>query len=306
MNRSTPQSERHSRHAALLAFVGTTWFALLPLIVGWNAMLEGGDPGVGLGILSWLAIAASPIVGWAFAKNITELGVEHAQRPALAAAILVGAIWAGGLYVHLTGALWLVKCKTISDADACLAAGNYFDSGEAAFQGTIDAKQLWADACEGGGEHGWKACRKIVHRVGYRELACASLSTHCNADDRNMGACWDWSVVCNRADYVDDDVDERAASKDSRPTNSSKLRPKPRASKHTMPSRAEQVADYERCLEVEAHGLLPECDRTLDRGILSQREAVCTKVARDCSDVGSWACRFTQSRCELLAASPYR
>ncbi len=291
-----PQFDRPT-NASVLAFVGTTWIALVPLIVWWNIQLESSEPGVGIGILSTLAVLALPVVGWAFAKNISELGVEHAQRPAFAAAILVSCIWAGGVHVHLTGALWLSKCVGVQDADSCLAAGNYFDSGEAAFQGTIDAKELWADACEGGGEHGWKACRKIVHRVGYRTLACKSLKDHCHADDRNMGACWDWSVVCNREAFVDEEVDEAAKSALETPSKTnSKLR---------IPGRAEQLADFDACLAGRGRGVSPECDRTLDRGILSQRERVCEKIDHDCDDVRSWSCSFANSRCELLAANPF-
>jgi hypothetical protein len=299
MKGDTPKSDNRPQQATILAFVASTWFALLPLIIGWNAVLEGGDPGVGLGIISWIALAISPVVGWAFSKNISVLGVQHAQKPALAAAILVGAIWAGGLYVHLTGALWLVKCEGLGDADACLAAGNYFDSGDAAFQGTIDAKELWADACSGGGEHGWKACRKIVHRVGYRTLACESLNDHCNADERNMGACWDWSVVCNRADFVDDEVDavERKIREQAKPVRPP-ITPK-------LASKVEQDSDYQLCLDRSTAGVSAECDRTLDRGILSRRRAVCEKIEHDCEEVGDWPCRFTMSRCEIMAANPF-
>lgn len=278
--------------AGLLAFVATTWFAQLPLIIGWNAMLEGGDPGVGLGAITWLAVLASPVVGWAFAKNISQLGVEHAQRPALAATIVVAAIWLGGLHVHLTGAYWLAHCQSVSNADACLGAGDYFDSGEAALQGTIDAKELWADACEGGGEHGWKACRKIVHRVGYKQLACSSLQRHCQADDRSIGACWDWSAFCDRADYLDEGVDKAVGRA-------------PRPDSQAMPGRNEVVTDFERCLDSELHGLDPACDRTLDRGILHQRRAVCDKIETSCASDRAWRCSFANSRCHIYAANPF-
>lgn len=309
MERTDRENEnRRPQQAALLAFVATTWFAQLPLIVGWSAMLESGDPGVGLGWLTWLAVLASPVVGWAFAKNISELGVEHAQRPAFAATILVAAVWLGGLHVHLTAAWWLGQCEAASNADACLAAGDYFDGGDAVLQGTIDAKKLWVDACEGGGEHGWKACRKLVHRVGYKKIACNSLRDHCHADERNIGACWDWSVVCDRKTFVDEEVDrlleeqERSEDESGAESESDGETVK---SDGEIAGRAEQVDDYQRCLKSRFEGVSPACDRTLDRGILHQREAVCSKLESSCSTKHDWPCEFAITRCDIFAASPF-